>query len=83
MTEGLQNCQNIDGVVDTALVDKPCYGLGTPEARMICFVNKPLVNVGGELSKLVHGCVSTEVDAFLANVTHLIVGKVQLWLLFT
>ncbi|KAI3689664.1 hypothetical protein L2E82_47629 [Cichorium intybus] len=65
------------GAVDTALADKQCYGLETPDARMTCFVNKALVNVGGELSKLVPGRVSTEVDARLAYDTHAIVGKVE------
>ncbi|KAL8263773.1 hypothetical protein R6Q59_021903 [Mikania micrantha] len=65
------------GAVDTALADKECYGLETPNARMTCFVNKALVNVGGELSKLVPGRVSTEVDARLAYDTHAIVGKVE------
>ncbi|KAI7730221.1 hypothetical protein M8C21_023058 [Ambrosia artemisiifolia] len=53
------------GAVDTALAAKECYGLGTPDARMTCFVNKALVNVGGELSKLVPGRVSTEVENLL------------------
>nr|XP_043627803.1 transaldolase [Erigeron canadensis] len=65
------------GAVDTALADKACYGLETPNARMTCFVNKALVNVGAELSKLVPGRVSTEVDARLAYDTHAIVGKVE------
>ncbi|KAL4565623.1 hypothetical protein LXL04_029726 [Taraxacum kok-saghyz] len=65
------------GAVDTALADKQCYGLGSLEDRMTCFVNKALVNVGGELSKLVPGRVSTEVDARLAYDTHAIVGKVE------
>ncbi|XP_071730787.1 uncharacterized protein [Rutidosis leptorrhynchoides] len=65
------------GAVDTALADKECYGLETPDSRMTCFVNKALVNVGGELSKLVPGRVSTEIDARLAYDTHAIVGKVK------
>lgn len=100
--------------MDTALADKECYGLETPDARMTCFVNKvdlfslgssrclyscfsvyvlnvfllkngkeqALVNVGGELSKLVPGRVSTEVDARLAYDTHAIIGKVQKCLSF-
>ncbi|XP_076920727.1 uncharacterized protein LOC143581929, partial [Bidens hawaiensis] len=65
------------GAVDTALADKECYGVETPNARMTCFVNKALVNVGAELSKLVPGRVSTEVDGRLAYDTHAIVGKVE------
>ncbi|XP_076953147.1 uncharacterized protein LOC143627141 [Bidens hawaiensis] len=65
------------GAVDTALAVKECYGLETPNARMTCFVNKALVNVGGELTKLVPGRVSTEVDARLAYDTHAIVRKVE------
>ncbi|KAL7188400.1 hypothetical protein ACSBR1_038280 [Camellia fascicularis] len=44
---------------------------------MSCFVSKALVNVGGELAKLVPGRVSTEVDACLAYDTHRIVRKVE------
>ncbi|KAL7200232.1 hypothetical protein ACSBR1_032202 [Camellia fascicularis] len=44
---------------------------------MSCFVSKALVNVGGELAKLVPGRVSTEVDARLAYDTHSIVRKVE------
>lgn len=63
--------------VDTALADSECYGLAGPDFRMSCFVNKALVNVGGELAKLVPGRVSTEVDARLAYDTHGIVRKVH------
>ncbi|THG05336.1 hypothetical protein TEA_003009 [Camellia sinensis var. sinensis] len=63
--------------VDTALADSECYGPAGPDVRMSCFVNKALVNVGGELAKLVPGRVSTEVDARLAYDTHGIVRKVH------
>ncbi|KAL7165135.1 hypothetical protein ACSBR2_040918 [Camellia fascicularis] len=63
--------------VDTALADSECYGLAGPDFLMSCFVNKALVNVGGELAKLVPGRVSTEVDARLAYDTHGIVRKVH------
>ncbi|THG09152.1 hypothetical protein TEA_025462 [Camellia sinensis var. sinensis] len=53
-------------VVDTTLADSECYGLASLDVRMSCFVSKALVNVGGELAKLVPGRVSTEVDARLA-----------------
>ncbi|XP_019171391.1 PREDICTED: uncharacterized protein LOC109166943 [Ipomoea nil] len=63
--------------VDTALADQECYGLEDKDARMSCFFNKALVNVGGDLAKLVPGRVSTEVDARLAYDTHGIVLKVH------
>lgn len=53
-------------VVETALVDLLCYGLESPNARMSCFLNKALVNIGSDLMKLVPGRVSIEVDAHLA-----------------
>ncbi|KAK3038462.1 hypothetical protein RJ639_029760 [Escallonia herrerae] len=65
------------GAVDTALSDRDCYGLESADARMSCFVNKALVNVGGDLAKLVPGRVSTEVDARLAYDTHSIIRKVH------
>ncbi|KAI7986461.1 putative transaldolase [Camellia lanceoleosa] len=61
--------------VDTALADSECYGLAGSNVRMSCFVNKALVNVGGELAKVVLGRVSIEVDACLAYDTHSIVRK--------
>ncbi|KAL0395328.1 UNVERIFIED_CONTAM: Transaldolase [Sesamum latifolium] len=63
--------------VDTALADTECYGLENSEDRMSCFVNKALVNIGGDLAKLVPGRVSTEVDARLAYDTQAIVEKVH------
>ncbi|GMP48983.1 hypothetical protein CsSME_00016138 [Camellia sinensis var. sinensis] len=57
---------NYESAVDTALADSECYGLASLDVRMSCFVSKALVNVGGELAKLVPGRVSTEVDARLA-----------------
>ncbi|KAK2978504.1 hypothetical protein RJ640_027281 [Escallonia rubra] len=65
------------GAVDTALSDRDCYGLESADAQMSCFVNKALVNVGGDLAKLVPGRVSTEVDARLAYDTHGIIRKVH------
>jgi transaldolase len=44
---------------------------------MSCFFNKALVNIGGDLTKLVPGRVSTEVDARLAYDTHAIIRKVH------
>ncbi|XP_042010404.1 transaldolase-like isoform X2 [Salvia splendens] len=44
---------------------------------MSCFFDKALVNVGGDLAKLVPGRVSTEVDARLAYDTHGIIRKVH------
>ncbi|KAI3453578.1 hypothetical protein Pfo_010241 [Paulownia fortunei] len=63
--------------VDTALADSECYGLEKSDDRMSCFFNKALVNIGGDLAKLVPGRVSTEVDARLAYDTHAIVRKVH------
>ncbi|KAL0329595.1 UNVERIFIED_CONTAM: Transaldolase [Sesamum radiatum] len=63
--------------VDTALADTQCYGLENSEDRISCFVNKALVNIGGDLVKLVPGRVSTEVDARLAYDTQAIVEKVH------
>ncbi|CAM8879973.1 unnamed protein product [Rhodiola kirilowii] len=63
--------------VEMALGDSACYGLENPEARLSCFTNKALVNVGGELAKMVPGRVSTEVDARLAYHTQGIVSKVH------
>ncbi|KAG8382400.1 hypothetical protein BUALT_Bualt05G0073400 [Buddleja alternifolia] len=63
--------------VDTALADSECYRLEKSNDRMSCFFDKALVNVGGDLAKLVPGRVSTEVDARLAYDTHGIVQKVH------
>ncbi|KAH6787507.1 Aldolase superfamily protein [Perilla frutescens var. hirtella] len=63
--------------VDTALAASECYTIGNSDDRMSCFFDKALVNVGGELVKLVPGRVSTEVDARLAYDTHGIVRKVH------
>ncbi|KAJ4828868.1 hypothetical protein Tsubulata_031201 [Turnera subulata] len=63
--------------VDTALADSGCTALENQELRLSCFANKALVNVGGDLAKLVPGRVSTEVDARLAYDTHGIIRKVH------
>ncbi|XP_020976845.1 uncharacterized protein LOC107630025 isoform X1 [Arachis ipaensis] len=63
--------------VDMALADSECYGLENTEARLSCFSSKALVNVGGDMAKLVPGRVSTEVDARLAYDTHAIIRKVH------
>ncbi|GFQ05039.1 transaldolase [Phtheirospermum japonicum] len=63
--------------VDTALAGSECYSLEKADDRMSCFFDKALVNVGGDLAKLVPGRVSTEVDARLAYDTHAIVRKVH------
>lgn len=63
--------------VDMALADSGCASLENPELRLSCFANKALVNVGGDLVKLVPGRVSTEVDARLAYDTHGIIRKVH------
>ncbi|KAI6702252.1 hypothetical protein NL676_011388 [Syzygium grande] len=63
--------------VEMALADGGCYGLANSEMRLSCFVNKALVNVGGDLAKLVPGRVSTEVDARQAYDTHGIIRKVH------
>ncbi|KAJ8767632.1 hypothetical protein K2173_018190 [Erythroxylum novogranatense] len=63
--------------VDMALADSTCSTLENPELRSSCFTNKALVNVGGDLAKLVPGRVSTEVDARLAYDTHGIIRKVH------
>uniref|UniRef100_A0A7N0V3Z2 transaldolase n=1 Tax=Kalanchoe fedtschenkoi TaxID=63787 RepID=A0A7N0V3Z2_KALFE len=63
--------------VEMALGDSACYGLENIEARLSCFTNKALVNVGGELAKMVPGRVSTEVDARLAYDTQGIIKKVH------
>lgn len=65
------------GAVDTALADRECTGLDSSDARMSCFFNKALINVGSDLARLVPGRVSTEVDARLAYDTHAIVRKVH------
>ncbi|XVF51683.1 hypothetical protein PTKIN_Ptkin04bG0204200 [Pterospermum kingtungense] len=63
--------------VDMALADSSCSGLDNPQLRLSCFVDKALVNVGGDLAKLVPGRVSTEVDARQAYDTHGIIKKVH------
>ncbi|KAK4260437.1 hypothetical protein QN277_003552 [Acacia crassicarpa] len=63
--------------VDMALADSECSGLASSDARLPCFFNKALVNVGGDMAKLVPGRVSTEVDARLAYDTHGIIRKVH------
>ncbi|XP_030524802.1 transaldolase [Rhodamnia argentea] len=63
--------------IEMALADRGCYGLANNEMRLSCFVNKALVNVGGDMAKLVPGRVSTEVDARLAYDTHGIIRKVH------
>ncbi|AEE28854.1 Aldolase superfamily protein [Arabidopsis thaliana] len=63
--------------VDMALADSSCAGLETTESRLSCFFNKAIVNVGGDLVKLVPGRVSTEVDARLAYDTNGIIRKVH------
>ncbi|KAE9614213.1 hypothetical protein Lal_00016783 [Lupinus albus] len=63
--------------VEMALADSECYGLENSDARLSCFFNKALVNVGGDMTKLVPGRVSTEVDARLAYDTHGIIRKVH------
>ncbi|KAM6557140.1 hypothetical protein CsatB_004159 [Cannabis sativa] len=63
--------------VDMALADSECCKLENSELRLSCFSNKALVNVGGDLAKLVPGRVSTEVDARLAYDTHGIIRKVH------
>ncbi|TYJ41415.1 hypothetical protein E1A91_A03G019300v1 [Gossypium mustelinum] len=63
--------------VDMAMADSTCSPLDNPELRLSCFVNKALVNVGGDLAKLVPGRVSTEVDARLAYDTHGIIRRVH------
>ncbi|XP_073052060.1 uncharacterized protein [Primulina eburnea] len=63
--------------VDSALADPRCYALRKSDDRMSYFFNKALVNVGGDLAKLVPGRVSTEVDARLAYDKNGIVKKVH------
>ncbi|TXG51101.1 hypothetical protein EZV62_023625 [Acer yangbiense] len=63
--------------VDMSLADSSCCKLENSELRLSCFFNKALVNVGGDLAKLVPGRVSTEVDARLAYDTHGIIRKVH------
>ncbi|XP_019446690.1 PREDICTED: uncharacterized protein LOC109350034 [Lupinus angustifolius] len=63
--------------VEMALADSECYGLENSDTRLSCFFNKALVNVGGDMTKLVPGRVSTEVDARLAYDTHAIIRKVH------
>ncbi|CAN7020373.1 unnamed protein product [Brassica rapa subsp. trilocularis] len=62
--------------VDMALADSTCAGLDTTESKLSCFFDKAIVNVGGDLVKLVPGRVSTEVDARLAYDTNAIIRKV-------
>ncbi|KAG6407957.1 hypothetical protein SASPL_130958 [Salvia splendens] len=63
--------------VDTALAASECNTFESSDDRMSCFFDKALVNVGGDLAKLVPGRVSTEVDARLAYDTHGIIRKVH------
>ncbi|KAL5728217.1 transaldolase [Ranunculus cassubicifolius] len=63
--------------VDMSLADSGCNALEDPSLRLSCFINKALVNVGGDLAKLVPGRVSTEVDARLAYDTQGIINKVH------
>lgn len=63
--------------MDMALADSECCKLENADLKMSCFTNKALVNVGGDLAKLVPGRVSTEVDARLAYDTHGIIRKVH------
>ncbi|KAG2268109.1 hypothetical protein Bca52824_062664, partial [Brassica carinata] len=63
--------------VDMALADSTCAGLDTTESKLSCFFDKAIVNVGGDLVKLVPGRVSTEVDARLAYDTNAIIRKVH------
>ncbi|KAL7111393.1 hypothetical protein ACP275_05G084100 [Erythranthe tilingii] len=63
--------------IDTALAGSECYNLEQSDDRMTCFFNKALVNVGGDLARLVPGRVSTEVDARLAYDTQGIVRRVH------
>ncbi|XP_048435945.1 transaldolase-like [Pyrus x bretschneideri] len=63
--------------VDTALADSECNLHENSKVRLSCFFNKALVNVGGDLAKLVPGRVSTEVDARLAYDMHGIIQKVH------
>ncbi|XP_010476185.1 PREDICTED: uncharacterized protein LOC104755488 isoform X2 [Camelina sativa] len=63
--------------VDMALADSSCAGLETTESRLSCISNKAMVNVSGDLVKLVPGRVSTEVDARLAYDTNGIIRKVH------
>ncbi|XP_062147219.1 uncharacterized protein LOC133854951 isoform X1 [Alnus glutinosa] len=63
--------------IEMSLADSGCYGLENSDLRLSCFFNKALVNVGGDLAKLVPGRVSTEVDARLAYDTHGIIRKVH------
>uniref|UniRef100_A0A0A0KR69 transaldolase n=1 Tax=Cucumis sativus TaxID=3659 RepID=A0A0A0KR69_CUCSA len=63
--------------VDMALADSECFGLDNPQLKYSCIFNKALVNVGGDLAKLVPGRVSTEVDARVAYDTHGIIKKVH------
>ncbi|XP_078442504.1 aldolase superfamily protein [Wolffia australiana] len=63
--------------IETALADSECCKGADPQARLSCFFDKALVNVGADLAKLVPGRVSTEVDARLAYDTEGIVNKVH------
>ncbi|XP_022156458.1 uncharacterized protein LOC111023345 [Momordica charantia] len=63
--------------VDMALADSECFGMENSELKFSCIFNKALVNVGGDLVKLVPGRVSTEVDARVAYDTHGIIRKVH------
>ena len=49
--------------MDTALADKECYGLETPDARMTCFVNK----VGIFVMQLALLYLSTVFDVWMEN----------------
>ncbi|KAJ8650044.1 hypothetical protein MRB53_003067 [Persea americana] len=63
--------------IETALADGECFTQEDSNIRMSCMFNKALVNVGADLTKLVPGRVSTEVDARLAYDTHAIIRKVH------
>lgn len=62
--------------IERALADAECFDRENSDEKLSCIYNKALVNVGGELTRLVPGRVSTEVDPRLANNTHGIIRKV-------
>ncbi|KAK8944433.1 hypothetical protein KSP39_PZI008294 [Platanthera zijinensis] len=62
--------------IERALADAECFDRENQDEKLSCIYNKALINVGGELTSLVPGRVSTEVDPRLANDTHGIVRRV-------
>eukprot|EP00270_Netrium_digitus_P007698 TRINITY_DN225_c0_g1_i2.p1 TRINITY_DN225_c0_g1~~TRINITY_DN225_c0_g1_i2.p1 ORF type:complete len:418 (-),score=76.73 TRINITY_DN225_c0_g1_i2:295-1548(-) len=67
-----------DGAIESALAYGKCMLDQNKNSRLSCFLDKALVNVGAELTRVVTGRVSTEIDPRLAHDTNAIIDKVRL-----